>query len=201
MSCQRRFVNTSGLTLLAAAALIAARAHAAVVGPNDPPDLGNTPPDLGTIVNPNVILTFDDSGSMAWTHMGDGRPYDGKDTINSSWNGPWRCANVIDPRVTNNKNPLSRAMNGVYYNPNITYAPPLKEDGTQFPNADATLTGVWQDGIAVNRPANAVSAGAPAFSDNPDGAASSNSGAVTNLMGQKTTAILSCITNNSSPAG
>ena len=161
------------------------------VAPNDPPDLGAAPPDLNQSVDPNIIVTFDDSGSMAWTHMGDGRPYDGNTTNNSSWNGPWRCANVINPNVGKsgaNYNVASLGMNGVYYNPNITYVPPLYEDGTSFPNAAATLAAVWQDGIAVNRPAAAgpVTAGSAAYSNNPDGSASANSGSVTNLTGQYT---------------
>lgn len=178
--------------------LVACSAQGAVVAPNDPPDLGNTPPDLSTIVNPNVIVTFDDSGSMAWTHMGDFRPYD-----NGSWNGPWRCANVIDPRVTDPKNPLSRAMNGVYYNPNQVYTPPLKEDGTPFPDADPTLKAVWQDGIAVNRPVGAATPGAAGYYDNPDGSGTSSSGAVTNLMGQITTTLTTatCKTDGTTISG
>lgn len=180
-------MNALSRALLGAALLSAAfSASAAIVAPNDPPDLGNTPPDLGSAVNPNIIVTFDDSGSMAYTHMGDGRPYDGNQTNNASWNGPWRCANVIDPRAATGS-VAARGMNGVFYNPNVTYSPPLKEDGTVFTVADATLTAVWADGIAVNRPTGSVGAGAAAYIDNPDGSAGANSNAVANLKGQYTT--------------
>ncbi|MGH8041087.1 MAG: pilus assembly protein [Rudaea sp.] len=178
-------------------ALCALSAQAATpVAPNDPPDLGAIPPDLSQSVDPNIIVTFDDSGSMASTYMGDNSPYK-----NGSWNGPWSCANVIDPRITASTNPLSRAMNGVYYNPNVTYTPPLLEDGSSFVNADATLTAVWEDGIAINRPVGAVTAAAAGYHDNPGGSSGSNSTAVTNLMGQYTTATLNCETNSSSPSG
>ncbi|HMM56791.1 MAG TPA: PilC/PilY family type IV pilus protein [Rudaea sp.] len=166
---------------------------AAPVAPNSPPDLGATPPDLNQSVDPNIFVTFDDSGSMVWTHMGDGRPYDGNTTNNNSWNGPWRCANVINPDIAKggaNYNVAALAMNGVYYNPNVTYVPPLYEDGTSFPNVDATLKKVPQDGIAVNRPADgnqiAVSTASNQYNNNPDGSGSSNSGSVTDLTGQYT---------------
>jgi len=140
-------------------------------------DVSATPPTVSIQVKPNIILTFDDSGSMTSTYMGDLRPYD-----NGTWNGPWVCANAIDPRAAAT-DPKSNAMNGVYYNPNIIYTPPLKEDGTAFIPADATLASVWQDGIAVNRPVGAVSATASGLNNNPSGSSGANSGAQTNLMG------------------
>lgn len=175
---------TAFSTALALLSGYAASAGAAVPGTVE---ISPTPPDLTTSVDPNVLVTFDDSGSMAWTHMGDGRPYDGNSSNNSSWNGPWRCANVIDPRVTDPKNARSRGMNGVYYNPNITYTPPVNSDGSSFPQADATLRAVWQDGIAVNRPVSPIVPNAASYGDNPDGNASvSNNKGVTDLTGTKT---------------
>jgi type IV pilus assembly protein PilY1 len=187
-------------TLLAAMILLTAfGARAASIAPNDPPNLGSVPPDLGSAVNPNIIVTFDDSGSMANTYMGDNTPYN-----NGSWNGPWACANTIDPRVTASTNPISRPMNGVFYNPNVTYAPPLKEDGTSFPNADVNLLAVWEDGIAINRPSGAVTPAAAGYHNNPQGSAGANSAAVTNLMGIYTAQVMntkSCVTSSGSPTG
>ena len=112
-------------------------------------DLGTTPPDLTRSVDPNIAVTFDDSGSMASDYMGDRRPFDGGD-----WgSGRWRCAGVIDPRVATPGDLRAHAMNGVFYNPNVRYQPPLRADGTAFPAADATLLAVWNDGILKNRPA------------------------------------------------
>jgi type IV pilus assembly protein PilY1 len=182
-----RFLATG---VFAAFMLQGAAAFAASSGaPNDPPDLGATPPDLNQSVDPNIIVTFDDSGSMTSTYMGDGRPYDGKGTVTSSWAGPWACANVINPNIAKSSSYYdiaSKPMNGVYYNPNITYTPPLYEDGSSFPNADATLKAVWQDGIAINRPTNKATAGTAAYSNNPNGSAGANSGARTDLTGQYT---------------
>ncbi len=126
-------------------------------------DLLTTPPELTAVVAPNVVLTFDDSGSMGRNYMPDTRPYTG-----ASWGGtdqqnttgdakypgsdtsPYICAGVIDPRVTDPTNPRSWAMNGVYYNPNATYNPPLKADGSSFP--DAPFATAWDNGIIANRP-------------------------------------------------
>ena len=119
--------------------------------------LGATPPDLTTSVAPNIAITFDDSGSMQSYYMGDNRPFDNKAwTTNSRYSNPWVCAGVIDPRAKTGVRTL--AMNGVYFNPNATYAPPKRADGTSFPNADATLTMVWLNGIDINRTDNKTTA-------------------------------------------
>ena len=110
-------------------------------------DLSATPPDLTRSVDPNIAVTFDDSGSMGSDVMGDGRPFD-----NAGWSGVWRCAGVIDPRVGTPGDVRGHVMNGVYYNPRVRYLPPLKQDASPFPDADATLAAVWNDGIEWNRP-------------------------------------------------
>ncbi len=127
-------------------------------------ELSPTPPNVTQAVAPNIVVTFDDSGSMASNYMGDSRPFDG-----GSWNGPWFCAGLIDPRVTDTNNILSKAMNGVYYNPNVVYTPPVKADGTTFPDADATLAAVPLDGIGINRPYQPVTASAAGYNNNPNG--------------------------------
>ncbi|MEO6967311.1 MAG: PilC/PilY family type IV pilus protein [Rhodanobacteraceae bacterium] len=114
-------------------------------------DLANTPPDATIAVPPDLVVTFDDSGSMGSNYMSDNRPFD-----NGNWTSPgtapWRCAGVIDD--SNNKGgPLSsHPMNGVFYNPAINYLPPVNADGSNFPNADATLAAVQNDGVTANRP-------------------------------------------------
>ncbi|NOT99960.1 MAG: hypothetical protein HOO95_00070 [Gallionella sp.] len=63
-------------------------------------------------VAPNLMLMLDDSGSMDWDYMPDNaKNFAGKFGYNSN-----QC-------------------NGVYYDPNTTYAPPIKADGTSYPNA------------------------------------------------------------------
>lgn len=146
----------------------------------DRTNIAATPPDLTTSVAPNIAVTFDDSGSMQNYYMGDNRPFD-----NKGWNAnsPWTCAGVIDPRVTDKNDFKSYAMNGVYFNPNITYAPPVYANGTSYPNADATLTAVWMNGIDVNRRVNSVNPGNAAYRDNGNSQADTKDGRVSNLMG------------------
>ena len=150
------------------AAIMAVAAHAATRGaPNDPPDLSGTPPDLARSVDPNILVTFDDSGSMGDINMGDQRPFD-----NGNWgfaaigDNPWLCAGVIDPRAPAS-DVRAKAMNGIYYNPNVIYSPPLKADGSSFPQADATLSAVWADGYNFNRPRNPVTPDLPAYLNSP----------------------------------
>lgn len=146
-SHRRPFVTPLALALTLAAGLVTPVQAGTV-------DLSTTPPDLTKSVDPNIAVTFDDSGSMGSDFMGDRRPFD-----NGGWSSPWRCAGVIDPRVTTPGNLRTHVMNGVYYNPGVSYLPPLKEDGSPFPDADATLAAVWNDGINWNRPVSATTGG------------------------------------------
>ncbi|MBK9658037.1 MAG: hypothetical protein IPO66_22530 [Rhodanobacteraceae bacterium] len=89
-------------------------------------DLLATPPEITASVAPNVALTFDDSGSMAWEYMPDQRPYAGggwgqSSSLVADASRPWFCAGVIDPRVTDPADPRSKPMNGMYYSPNVRY--------------------------------------------------------------------------------
>jgi type IV pilus assembly protein PilY1 len=77
-------------------------------------NLSDTPLYLTTSVEPNIVLTFDDSGSMAWAYL--------PDTISG---------------LGGNQRACSSQLNKVYYNPNTTYNPPRKADGTDL-NATAT---------------------------------------------------------------
>lgn len=139
-------------------------------------ELSPGPPNLTQSVPPNIMLTFDDSGSMQSNRVNDYPPYAtniaGK-LSNSAWDwskGPWRCGNVIDPDHPTASDAAMRAlaMNGVYYNPNITYATPAYADGTSFPVADNTLKSVWVDGIVINRPPTGAAVATAAYNNNPD---------------------------------
>lgn len=158
--------------------LVSAPATAATAATSSIVELSPTPPNVTQAVPPNIVVTFDDSGSMANNYMGDNRPFDG-----GSWSsGPWRCAGLIDPRVTAASNILSKAMNGVYYNPNVVYTPPVKADGTTFPNADATLAAVPLDAIGINRPYQPVTADTTSsYRNNPNG--STDPSGLTDLTG------------------
>jgi len=161
--------------------------------------LSNTPPNQTQSVPPNIVMTFDDSGSMRSSRVNDQPPWT---TTNSgslkadmpdwgngtndtsttdSGGGPWRCAGVIDPTATSGIG--THVMNGVYYNPNIIYSPPAYANGTIFPNADNTLTKVWVDGIAVKRPLSPTTADSTAsYNNNPD-LDRPSAGALTDLTG------------------
>ena len=155
-------------------------------------NLSTTPPDLTTSVAPNIAVTFDDSGSMQSYYMGDNRPFDGGGWSTTS---RWICAGVIDPRVKVATNNASKAMNGVYYNPNINYTPPVNADGTPFPNADATLAAVWMNGIDVNRPYNSVTAGTPQVLSNRNSQADYTDKRVSILNGTVTSNIFGTVDN------
>jgi type IV pilus assembly protein PilY1 len=185
----------------------ASAATAAVVGTVE---ISPGPPNLTQAAPPNIMLTFDDSGSMQANRLSDFPPYttqvNGKQIPSSAdWSGgPWRCANQIDPDHLKATDGAMRAlaMNGVYYNPNITYSTPAYADGTSFPAADITLKKVWVDGIVVKRPPLSVTLATTAFNNNPDlDRPASNS--VTDLTGTKTAGADNrwlCGTGSSAPA-
>lgn len=117
-------------------------------------DLLATPPELTAAVAPNLMLTFDDSGSMGWDYMPDKVPHRPTGSP-MNWAVPYRCAGVIDANVTDETNPRSRSMNGVYFNPNNPYDPPIEGDVTDSPAMPAQ---VWptalRNGIAHYRNSN-----------------------------------------------
>jgi type IV pilus assembly protein PilY1 len=78
-------------------------------------------------VKPNLLFVLDDSGSMTWTYM----PDDADDFRGSS--------------TTRKYGYLSSQCNGVYYNPDITYTPPVDSAGT--PYTDASFTAARDDGF------------------------------------------------------
>ncbi len=74
---------------------------------------------LTTGAKPNLLFVMDSSGSMNWSYMPDdlGLSYSTQDEPYTGWYGY-----------------TSSQCNGVAYDPNATYTPPLKYDGTPYPN-------------------------------------------------------------------
>jgi len=117
-----------------------------------PLNLSKVPLFINSQVEPNFVLTFDDSGSMELSFVPD-EADDGSapitaftplypdsnplttagDLINTScW---WRDVNWV----------YSSTANPMYYNPAVTYEPPKRADGTTLPNS--VITAAWEDGI------------------------------------------------------
>lgn len=86
------------------------------------PVFSSTPPAVN--VKPNIMLILDDSGSMDWTYMPDE-------------------ANNFGGRYGYSSN----QCNGVYYNPNTTYTPPVDASGTSYSNQ--SFTSAANDGFGI----------------------------------------------------
>ena len=85
--------------------------------------IAQTPLFITSSLDPNILFILDDSGSMEWSFLPDG--------------------------VTNlkaNKRGKSATINTAYYDPTITYTPPMYSDGTSLGNA--SFTSAWVNGYA-----------------------------------------------------
>ncbi len=86
-----------------------------------PLGLSNAPLDVQEGVAPNITLTMDDSGSMAWSFLPDGIFWDYNDVRGAA-----------------------SARNAMYYNPEVTYTPGVDENGATLGNA--TFSAAWNNG-------------------------------------------------------
>ena len=86
------------------------------------PVLQDQPLFTVSTVQPNLMLTLDNSGSMAWQFA------------------PMSTSSKQGSNCFQNAN-----YNRLYYNPNVTYIAPIKPDGTRY--ADASYTAAWRDGF------------------------------------------------------
>lgn len=89
--------------------------------------LPSAPLYLAGGVAPNLVVTLDDSGSMAWGYV--------PDTMGKNARVTDGCGHSIfydhDGSETK-RHFLSGDYNAQYYNPSTTYLPPLKSDGTPY---------------------------------------------------------------------
>ncbi len=105
-------------------------------------NIAQSPLFVATNVEPNVMFTLDDSGSMQWEYMPDGPEF--RYTLKlfpapSGLYGGVDYANQVPSVKDSNIHNLygrSAANNGVFYNPDITYSPWSRPDGTEMPPAD-----------------------------------------------------------------
>ncbi len=91
--------------------------------------IAQAPLFITTSLDPNIMFILDDSGSMDWSYL--------PDTISGDCS-----SNKCD-----NYGGLSSARNSAYYDPTITYSPPLNADGTSLGNA--TFGSAWIDGYKL----------------------------------------------------
>jgi type IV pilus assembly protein PilY1 len=77
-------------------------------------------------VEHNVLLTFDDSGSMAWAYL--------PDTVSG---------------LSGNRRGCSSTINGVYYNPTSVYTPPVNADGTPRNAVATSFVAAYRDGYNI----------------------------------------------------
>ncbi len=69
---------------------------------------------IGSSVDSNLMFILDDSGSMAWEYM--------PDALEWKYNDRWYWSGTV---------------NKVYFDPNVTYLPPMKGDGSgRYPNVN-----------------------------------------------------------------
>ena len=103
-------------------------------------DLATVPlqTSVTNVVRPNLLFTLDESGSMQSEYIPDyvndsGFCRSGNPGGNPSTNA---CDNGDVPYSAN-------AFNGIYYNPLVTYTPPVKWDGTSFLSQNSANTAGW----------------------------------------------------------
>ncbi|WP_338848085.1 PilC/PilY family type IV pilus protein [Massilia sp. W12] len=132
-------------------------------------DISNAPlvTSATSSVLPNIMFILDDSGSMDWDYMPDhvndsyckttGGAYNAAccgDSASSGGSGSSACwhksTSTAAPFGTWRAHPpfLAATFNGVAYNPAITYTPPIKADGSSWPNI-TSWTAVKNDAYNV----------------------------------------------------
>lgn len=100
---------------------------------------------LGGQVEPNVTFILDDSGSMRWGYMPDSLR-DQFSLTGCFYVNSYAGVNTVSCEEASNRFLMSSAFNTLYYDPAITYLPPLKEDGTKY--SAATYDNAWVNGYA-----------------------------------------------------
>jgi len=111
--------------------------------------------------SPNLLFILDDSGSMTMDAMPDYTETQQGGSERKYWDTSFNCKWRIDT-VGQRGNHCDRVdppfgaaeFNGLYYNPQVTYAPAQKADGTRYP-AQSSWTAVSCDPFASAQPCDA----------------------------------------------
>lgn len=134
------------MVLVATASVGLCVAHA--VSPQ-PPALSEFPLVWSDQVIPNFLITLDDSRSMLWGFLPDTIYGDVKKayyTAGANAGQPILDANGYEtPDYSNTLRVHSIAHNALAYDPNVTYLPPRRPDGSRYP--DASFTAAEIDGF------------------------------------------------------
>jgi len=87
-------------------------------------------------VKPNLMLLYDDSGSMAYSHTPDYVIH------NTSCRGS-ASISTLRPCEVGDVPFNTPQFNKQYYNPKLRYQPPVRADGTSYPTQNAAATSNW----------------------------------------------------------
>ena len=130
-------ITSALLTLLLASTVgITNPAHAGL-------NISDNPLFVSVSVPPNVMFTLDDSGSMQWEYMPDGGGMDFSTfmfpRLEHSTGATTTATRSMQLSTTRTSiSTGAPANNGVFYNPDLTYSPWSRPDGTEMPPADPT---------------------------------------------------------------
>ncbi len=102
-------------------------------GPADSFDIEHVPLFLSNQVDPNLILTLDDSGSMRRAYV------------------PELCGDSSDCAALDNRWAKSAQGNGLYYNPQVTYSAPV---GAERKTLTTQFDAAWRNGYYRASPFN-----------------------------------------------
>ncbi len=119
-------------------------------------DLATSPLETSsdTLVKPNIFFILDDSGSMSWDYLPD---WATSSTLSSYTTADSGCP----ARSTGSCSSSGKAamliknsrVNGVYYDPAITYKPPINYSGTSYTSMTSANTSAWtkvpSDGFGI----------------------------------------------------
>jgi Tfp pilus tip-associated adhesin PilY1 len=101
-----------------------------------------------SVVKPNVMFLLDGSGSMDWDFMPDALGGGVAGAIDENLCKGTSSSNLSTCNLSSNPARASAQVNGIYYNPTITYTPPVKYDGTSY-TSYTTWTAVPNDGFGI----------------------------------------------------
>ncbi|CAG0934713.1 Type IV pilus biogenesis factor PilY1 [Rhodocyclaceae bacterium] len=135
MITRSRFPKLTNVPLLACALLALATSQAATI------DIANVPlvTSAPSTVLPNLMFVMDDSGSMDWDYMPDWA----NDSLCRSAGATATSSGSFSMACAGQPPYKSSSFNGIYYNPAITYLPPLTATGSSYLSQTSGNTSGW----------------------------------------------------------